>query len=283
MVKEFAYNGLSEKELNGLSLEKLLAVFPARARRSLTRGINDNKRKLIKEIKTAKIDKTSTESTNNSEISDETTLNIKKKGTNDNYRWFRRYNKNGETTGYFRGTRPKQAASKAFSSICREMKKTNDTITKEHKFAIVECTRGSKRKIFRYIGTKEKPKKKVINKRVILDNKTGKKKHLKFEYNNKIYKDKEFQITTDGKRKKNMDMPKINTCLRRKKKQTKFEESYEESYEEYIIDSPVISLDKNITFETNVNLDDIEDKVNSEKKKKIIKKVIKRKKNRKRT
>ena len=51
LVKEFAYNGLSEKELNDLSLEKLLAVFPARARRSLTRGINDNKRKLIKEMK----------------------------------------------------------------------------------------------------------------------------------------------------------------------------------------------------------------------------------------
>ena len=57
MVKEFAYNGLSEKELNSLSLENLLAVFPARARRSLTRGINDNK---IKEIKTAKTDKSST-------------------------------------------------------------------------------------------------------------------------------------------------------------------------------------------------------------------------------
>ena len=60
MVKEFAYNGLSEKELNGLSLEKLLSVFTARARRSLTRGINDNKRKLIKEIKAAKTDKTAT-------------------------------------------------------------------------------------------------------------------------------------------------------------------------------------------------------------------------------
>ena len=60
MVKEFAYNGLTEKELNSLSLEKLLAVFPARARRSLSRGINDNKRKLIKEIKTAKTDKTTT-------------------------------------------------------------------------------------------------------------------------------------------------------------------------------------------------------------------------------
>jgi len=60
LVKEFVYNGLSEKELNSLSLEKLLAVFPARARRSLTRGINDGKRKLIKEIKAVKTAKLST-------------------------------------------------------------------------------------------------------------------------------------------------------------------------------------------------------------------------------
>ena len=54
MVKEFTYRGLSQKELEGLSLDKLLQLFPARARRSLTRGINDNKRKLIGEIKAAK-------------------------------------------------------------------------------------------------------------------------------------------------------------------------------------------------------------------------------------
>ena len=54
MVKEFTYRGLSQKELEGLTLDKLLQVFPARARRSLTRGINDDKRKLIKEMKAAK-------------------------------------------------------------------------------------------------------------------------------------------------------------------------------------------------------------------------------------
>ena len=54
MVKEFKYRGLSQNELEELPLDKLFELFPARARRSLTRGINDNKRKLIKEIKAAK-------------------------------------------------------------------------------------------------------------------------------------------------------------------------------------------------------------------------------------
>ena len=54
MVKQFTYRGLSQKELENLSLDKLLELFPARARRSLTRGINDNKRKLIGEMKDAK-------------------------------------------------------------------------------------------------------------------------------------------------------------------------------------------------------------------------------------
>ena len=41
-------------ELEELPLDKLLKLFPARIRRSLTRGINDGKRKLIGEIKAAK-------------------------------------------------------------------------------------------------------------------------------------------------------------------------------------------------------------------------------------
>ena len=54
MVKQFTYRGLSQKELEELPLDKLLKLFPARIRRSLTRGINDNKRKLIGEIKATK-------------------------------------------------------------------------------------------------------------------------------------------------------------------------------------------------------------------------------------
>ncbi len=55
MVKQFAYRGLSQSELENLSLDKLFNLLTARARRSLTRGINDNKRKLIEEIKSAKL------------------------------------------------------------------------------------------------------------------------------------------------------------------------------------------------------------------------------------
>ena len=54
MVREFTYRGLSQKQLEELPLEKLLKLFSARARRSLIRGINDGKRKLIGEIKAAK-------------------------------------------------------------------------------------------------------------------------------------------------------------------------------------------------------------------------------------
>ncbi len=54
MVREFTYRGLSQKELEELPLDKLLKLFPARIRRSLTRGINDGKRKLIEEIKATK-------------------------------------------------------------------------------------------------------------------------------------------------------------------------------------------------------------------------------------
>ena len=57
MVKEFTYRGLAKNELENLSLENMLKLFPARARRSLGRGITDNKRKLIDEIKASKTGK----------------------------------------------------------------------------------------------------------------------------------------------------------------------------------------------------------------------------------
>ncbi len=60
MVKEFKYRGISTEDLQSLSLEKLFELFPARARRSLTRGITDNKRKLLEEVKLAKAGKLAT-------------------------------------------------------------------------------------------------------------------------------------------------------------------------------------------------------------------------------
>jgi small subunit ribosomal protein S19 len=54
MVKKFEYKGIDLKELEKMSMDQLFKLFPARARRSLTRGIDDGKRKLIEEIKLAK-------------------------------------------------------------------------------------------------------------------------------------------------------------------------------------------------------------------------------------
>ena len=57
MVKKFTYRGLTNEELEKLPLEKILKLFPARVRRTLTRGISENKRKLIDEIKASKAGK----------------------------------------------------------------------------------------------------------------------------------------------------------------------------------------------------------------------------------
>jgi len=57
LVKKFTYRGLTNEELQGLSMENILKLFPARVRRSLTRGIDENKRKLGEEIKASKAGK----------------------------------------------------------------------------------------------------------------------------------------------------------------------------------------------------------------------------------
>ena len=57
MVKKFEFQGIPLKELENMPMDKLFKLFPARARRSLTRGITDGKRKLIDEIKMAKTGK----------------------------------------------------------------------------------------------------------------------------------------------------------------------------------------------------------------------------------
>lgn len=57
MVKKFDYRGIPLSELESVSFEQLFQLFPARQRRSLTRGITDAKRKLIEDIKAKKAGK----------------------------------------------------------------------------------------------------------------------------------------------------------------------------------------------------------------------------------
>ena len=54
MVKKFEFQGIPLKEIETMPMDKLFQLFSARARRSLTRGITDGKRKLIIEIKSTK-------------------------------------------------------------------------------------------------------------------------------------------------------------------------------------------------------------------------------------
>jgi small subunit ribosomal protein S19 len=58
MPKEFRYRGYSLEQLNNMSTESILQLLPSRARRSLNRGISDDKRKVLEDIRTSKEGKT---------------------------------------------------------------------------------------------------------------------------------------------------------------------------------------------------------------------------------
>ena len=60
MVKIFNYRGKGLDDLQNTPNDKLLELFTARQRRSLKRGINDEKRKLSNEIKDSKDGKSKT-------------------------------------------------------------------------------------------------------------------------------------------------------------------------------------------------------------------------------
>ena len=51
--KEFRYHGLDLEELQKLSIDELLPLFPSRVRRSLKRGLTKDQDKLLKDIKKA--------------------------------------------------------------------------------------------------------------------------------------------------------------------------------------------------------------------------------------
>ena len=54
MPKEFRYRGHTLEELNSMSTEALLGLLPSRARRSLNRGVSDEKRKLLEDARAIK-------------------------------------------------------------------------------------------------------------------------------------------------------------------------------------------------------------------------------------
>lgn len=54
MPKEFKYRGLSVEELSSMSTEALLKLLPSRARRSLNRGVSEEKRKILEDARAIK-------------------------------------------------------------------------------------------------------------------------------------------------------------------------------------------------------------------------------------
>ncbi len=54
MPKEFRYRGYTLEQLNSMSTEALLQILPSRARRSLNRGVSEEKRKLLEDARATK-------------------------------------------------------------------------------------------------------------------------------------------------------------------------------------------------------------------------------------
>ncbi len=54
MPKEFAYRGFTTQQLQQMSMDEFIRLLPARQRRSLTKGLTAEQRKLLEEIKEAK-------------------------------------------------------------------------------------------------------------------------------------------------------------------------------------------------------------------------------------
>ncbi len=54
MPKEFRYRGRSLEELSSMSTEALLELLPSRARRSLNRGVSEEKRKILEDARAIK-------------------------------------------------------------------------------------------------------------------------------------------------------------------------------------------------------------------------------------
>jgi small subunit ribosomal protein S19 len=54
MPKEFRYRGLTLDQLNSMSTEAMLELLPSRARRSLNRGVSEEKRKLLEDARAIK-------------------------------------------------------------------------------------------------------------------------------------------------------------------------------------------------------------------------------------
>jgi hypothetical protein len=88
--------------------------------------------------------------------------------------------------GRFSGTKPKQAANKALTSILKTREKDGLGVDGQICFSIVECTRGSKHKPYHYIGERVE----LPNPMKVPIGKGDNAKEIVYRFNNHVMKDK---------------------------------------------------------------------------------------------
>lgn len=106
--------------------------------------------------------------------------------TGKKVRYFKVVVDGGVATGRFQGAKPKQAANKALTSIIKAREKAEQSTEGEFKFSIVECTRGSKHKTYRYVGQRQE----LENPMDVSIGEGSNKKVITYKFNNKVMKDK---------------------------------------------------------------------------------------------
>ncbi len=88
--------------------------------------------------------------------------------------------------GRFSGTKPKQAANKALTSLIKSREKDGESTDGKIKFSIVECTRGSRHKTYNYVGERVE----LDNPMEVIIGSGSNEKRIKYKFNNKVMKDK---------------------------------------------------------------------------------------------
>ncbi len=110
----------------------------------------------------------------------------------------------GDAYGRFSGTKPKQAANKALTSILKKRAANDDDTMCQIVFSIRECTRGSNQKVYFYKGQRmelEEPNTITIRGKDGEDD-----KEITYRFNNKVMKDKD---RSKNNRSKNVKKKKV--------------------------------------------------------------------------
>ena len=108
------------------------------------------------------------------------------KQMDEKLRYFKLYY-NDNICGRYSGKKPKQAANKAFSSIIKDMRKTDNKegVNIDITFTIKECTRNSFHKEYKYVGKRLLLKSPV---KVTIENGDGTSKDIVYKYHNELKK-----------------------------------------------------------------------------------------------